>query len=78
MFELWFWKFDITGFEPILKTWKAAIKRADKKKAEPFAGPAPLKYLIYCFVVLGFNLLSKPLLLSFPDLRLGMCTSYEN
>jgi hypothetical protein len=40
--------------------------------------PAFLKYLIYYFGVLGFNLLSSPLILSLPDLLSGKWELYEN
>ena len=54
------------------------LQSPDNKKTGPLADPAFLKYLIYCFDVLGFSLLSSPFLLSFPDLLSGLCELYEN
>jgi hypothetical protein len=50
----------------------ADIQSPGNKKAGPLADPVFLKYLVYYFVVLGFSLLSRPLLRSLPDLRSGM------
>jgi hypothetical protein len=50
----------------------ADSKSSDNKKARPSLTLPFLKNFIYCFDVLGFNLLSNPLRRSFPDLRSGM------
>lgn len=56
----------------------ADIQSPGNKKAGLLADPAFLKYLVYYFVVLGFNLLSSPLLRSLPDLLSGICPLYKN
>ena len=47
---------------------KGETRDAAVKKAGPITDPALLKYLIYCFEVLGFSLLLSSLIPFFPDL----------